>query len=390
MFESEHAIIDYLQRWLTERNITTVRVAHERSLLEQLPAAQKPFSLVANRSSLVARLPGSGAGRSLIFNAHVDVVPAGDPKGWSHPPFEGALDPAVRAIFGRGAMDDKAGVAVALGLIDLVQAVGEPLTGDLVFQFVLEDETTGNGSLLCLQAGHVADAAIIIDGTRPDRAINEHAGQVQFGLVLEGRAASVSVSHLGVNAIEQLGALLLHLRNVTHELNRSRAAPWTRFPSPFQLITQSLHGDAGALTVPDRATATCYATFVPPYTLSRFRGLIEQEVAAFESAHELPTRPVVDWSGFATEPVRADAEPLAHALRASAARVTSGDIEVGPSTGTSDLRHFVQAGIPCLLYGPGRGFNPHRPDEHFFVDDLVPMVRGFFELVYMWGSPKAT
>ena len=48
--------------------------------------------------------------------------------------------------------------------------------GDLLFHFVLEDEITGNGSLMCLEAGHTADAAIILDGTRPDRAIEQHAG----------------------------------------------------------------------------------------------------------------------------------------------------------------------------------------------------------------------
>jgi acetylornithine deacetylase/succinyl-diaminopimelate desuccinylase-like protein len=61
-------------------------------------------------------------------------------------------------------------------------------------------------------------------------------------------------------------------------------------------------------------------------------------------------------------------------------------VRIGPSTGTSDMRHFARRGIPCLLYGPGRGFNPHRADEHFLLDDLPLMMQVYLDMVIEWCS----
>src|SRR5262249_17531176 len=156
--------------------------------------------------------------------------------------------------------------------------------GDVVFQFVLEDETTGNGSLLCLEAGARTDAAVIIDGTRPDRAIDRHAGQLQFTLHVRGKAGSVAVSHLGVNAADGLARLVTRPADAVANLNANRTGVWMRFPSPFQLVTQRLFSEGGQLTVPERADATCFMTFPPPWTLENARDFLRKEAAAFAQA----------------------------------------------------------------------------------------------------------
>jgi len=69
---------------------------------------------------------------------------------------------------------------------------------------------------------------------------------------------------------------------------------------------------------------------------------------------------------------------------AAARRAGIQDIVPGPSTGTSDLRHFVRAGIPGLLFGPGNGHNPHRSDEHYAVNDLVTMIAIYLDVVQAW------
>ena len=206
--------------------------------------AVEPISTVADRNNVVVRLPGRGGGRSLVLNCHLDIQPEGDAAEWTYPPFSGHVDAETNTIFGRGAMDDKAGVAICLGLMRVIVEQQLRFDGDLIFQFVLEDEITGNGSLACLEAGHVADAAIILDGTRPDRAIDQHAGNMEFRLELKGRPASVSVSHLGVNAAELLSQTVQHLRDAFLRLNDTRQPPWTEFPSPFQFVVHGMHADA--------------------------------------------------------------------------------------------------------------------------------------------------
>jgi acetylornithine deacetylase len=282
-------------------------------------------------------------------------------------------------------MDDKAGVTISLAVMETIRRLPLQLTGDVIFHYVLEDEITGNGSLLCLEAGHRADAALIMDGTRPDKAINEHAGQLQFELRLKGKPTSVSVSHLGVNAAEMMSRLVIELREAVFALNSARIDPWTCFPSPYQLVIQQIQSEGAQLTVPELATAKCYVTFPPQFSLERMRRFFQERISEFAERHSLPFVPEMKCEGlFAAEPVKSDTSELERVLQESAARVGLSPISVGPSTGTSDMRHFSAAGIPCMLYGPGNGFNPHRPDEHFFLDDVPRMTLMYLDIVQAW------
>jgi acetylornithine deacetylase len=315
----------------------------------------------------------------------MDIVPEGDTAEWAHPPFSGHID-AAGTIHGRGAMDDKAGVVAALAVLEVVAHLPLPLAGDVICQFVIEDEITGNGTLLCLKDEARADAAFILDGTRLDRAINQHAGNLEFGVVVKGRPASVAVSHMGVNAAEMLARLALYLRERVFALNAERRAPWTQFPSPFQISLQLIDSVGRQLTVPDSARARFYMTFPPPCTLASVRLMLTEVAAQFCAEHGLlPVQ--FDWDGFATEPVATDCAPLEEVLRQSAAGLALAPIGVGPSTGTSDMRHFAAAGIPCLLYGPGDGGNPHRANEYYKLADLERIVLLYAGVAQRWCGP---
>lgn len=384
VFEQEHGIIDLVSRRLAAAGVEVFRIPHARGALEALPGAQPPISAVEGRASLVARIPGAGSGPSLALNTHLDIVPEGNPSAWTHPPFAAEIDQARGLLYGRGAMDDKAGVTIALAVLETLVHSGGRLGGDVLFQFVLEDEITGNGSLLCLASAPRPDAVVIVDGTRPDKAITGHAGQLQFGIDVHGRPASVSVSHVGVNAADRAARLVVRLTDAVSRLNASCSEPWTRFPSPFQLVTQRLSASGAPLTVPEYAEAVCYMTFPPPWTLERARRFLQAEADAFAREHELSPAPDLHFDRFAVEPVQSDAASLAALLQECASAEGYGRIDIGPSTGTSDLRHFAAAGIPCLLYGPGSGFNPHRPDEHYTLADLPRMIRVFAHLASRW------
>src|SRR5262245_12236948 len=229
-FEREHALVEKVAGHIRSLGVRVERVAHDPAHLRDLPGAQPPISEVPGRYSLVARIPGAGGGRSLAINTHLDVVPEGAAEVWAYGPFAGHVDEAGGVIYGRGAMDDKAGVVISLALLETLARGELRPAGDVVFHYVLEDETTGNGTLLCLDVGHTAAAALIIDGTRKDKAVSQHAGNVQFEVLVKGRPASVSVSHLGVNAAELLARLVVRLRDAVFALNEGRREPWTRFP----------------------------------------------------------------------------------------------------------------------------------------------------------------
>jgi acetylornithine deacetylase len=383
-FEAEHEIVEFVSQYIQSLGVPVHKVKHDPIKLRSLSATQLPISEVAERYSLAVRLPGAGRGRSLAINTHLDIVPEGDASAWKYPPFAGCIDEAENVIYGRGAMDDKAGVTVSLAVLETLLTLSPRLAGDVIFHYVLEDEITGNGTLLCISAGYGADAAMIMDGTRPDKAINQHAGNMQFELKLQGKPASVSVSHMGTNAAEMMARLLIHLRDAVFALNAARCDPWTRFPSPYQLVIQKLHSEGEQLTVPELARAQCYVTFPPPFTLVTAREFLQEKAAVFARANALTDLPEFAWVGYAVEPVASDAHQMEQVMQRSATRLDMAPIDVGPSTGTSDMRHFLAAGSQCLLYGPGSGFNPHRPDEHYYLEDLPRMILFYLDVTHEW------
>jgi acetylornithine deacetylase len=383
-FETEHAIVSHVCEYVTALGFAPTLVPMDATALRRHPDSATPISNIPDRNNVVVSIPGTGSGRSLILNCHLDINPEGDSKEWTHPPFSGHFDARTNAIFGRGAMDDKAGVAICLGLLRVIADQHLQFDGDLIFQFVLEDEITGNGSLMCLEAGHVADAAFILDGTRPDRAIDQHAGNMEFHIEFKGQAASVSVSHLGANAAEMLSRTLLHLREAFHHLNDALQPPWSEFPSPYQFVIHGMNANAPRFSLPITARARCFVTFPPPATIESVRGFLQDESAGHSRATNYPHLPTFDWESFAADPVSCATEELCMHLRQAGQRNGVSDIRIGPSTGTSDMRHFAKRGIPCLLFGPGRGFNPHRPDEHFLVDDLPLMMKLYLEIIVEW------
>lgn len=219
-----------------------------------------------------------------------------------------------------------------------------------------------------------------MDGTRADRSINEHAGNVRFGVTVFGRPASVSVSHMGVNAAELLAELLLEIRSAVFALNGQNAAPWTQYPSPNQCSVIALNCPETTLTVPPFASATCYATFTPPLTLEGFRGVVMHTVNQFATRHQLEKAPEVGWHSFAAEPVRSEASALEDAIGQAAEK----SIKFGPSTGTSDLRHFADRGIPTVLFGPGMGANPHRADELIELNSVATTIDILARTIESW------
>ena len=102
-------------------------------------------------------LPGSGGGRSLTFNGHIDVVPATPEHHWTHDPWGAEI--ADGRMYGRGAADMKAGVVAMLGAVRALRDAG--LRGDIRIETVIEEECTGNGAAACRARGPRTDAALI-------------------------------------------------------------------------------------------------------------------------------------------------------------------------------------------------------------------------------------
>ena len=129
---------------------------------------------------------GTRPGPRILLVGHVDVVPAGDLRRWSSPPFE----PVVLdgQMYGRGSCDMKGGVVSALEAIRAIAGSGIPLGGEVVMVTVPSEEDGGGGALAAIRAGFTGDVAVIPEPTRLEVVI-AHAGAITFTLDVPGKAA---------------------------------------------------------------------------------------------------------------------------------------------------------------------------------------------------------
>lgn len=148
-------------------------------------------------------------GRSLAFNSHVDVVPAGSSHRWTSPPFSPRREGDW--LYARGAGDMKGGLVASIFALDAISAAGFELSGDIQIQSVVEEEITGNGAATLFQRGYTADAVISPEPT-DEQLIRANAGVIKFRLVTRGRPAHPREPELGMSAVDLMIRLISHLR----------------------------------------------------------------------------------------------------------------------------------------------------------------------------------
>ncbi|MEI6500257.1 MAG: M20/M25/M40 family metallo-hydrolase [Armatimonadota bacterium] len=113
----------------------------------------------SDRPNVRVALKGSGGGRSLLLNTHMDVVP---PSSMQEKPFEPSLVDGV--LFGRGACDAKGQIATMVFLLKALHDLKPALKGNVIGHLVIEEEVGGNGTVTMVRkTGDTADAAVVLE-----------------------------------------------------------------------------------------------------------------------------------------------------------------------------------------------------------------------------------
>jgi acetylornithine deacetylase len=168
--------------------------------LRKHPAFVEVSQPYEGRPNVVGTLKGTGGGKSLLFNGHVDVIPAGDPESWIHGCWSGDVEDGK--LYGRGASDMKSGLAAMTMAVKAIVDSGIKLKGDVILEYVMDEELSGNGTLACVMKGYKADAGICCE-TSSMRVQPGSIGRIWFEIKVKGKAAGIQRRWEGVNAIEK-------------------------------------------------------------------------------------------------------------------------------------------------------------------------------------------
>lgn len=341
----------------------------------------------AGRPCVVGRLPGAGGGRSLILNAHIDTVPVESPDAWTYPPFAGVID--AGRVYGRGACDDKAGVVECLLVAHAFREAGVELEGDLTVASVVEDESTGNGSLACVHRGYVGDAVIIVDGTWPERFIVSHMGHVSFRIRLEGAPGHASSG--GPNPIAAIGMVVDALQTFVSHRNDAHPHPWGAVERPFFLNLGAVHGGVWPGSVPAECVLEGQYGFPPPGSCAGSKSELREALLAVGRRPDWPLAqpPSIEFVGLETPPEVGDSDnPIARLLSDTVTRRHGVVLKESVIVGHCDLRHYTKSRShptsAACLYGPGGGRNVHGRDEYFDLAHLALVAGNLACVALQW------
>jgi len=341
--------------------------------LSQHPEAGRSGVPFAGRPNVAGRRAGTGGGRSLIFNGHIDVVSPEPVTAWSHDPWGAEI--VGDRMYGRGAFDMKSGIALNLFLARLVHDLEIPLAGDLIVHSVIEEECTGNGALAASLRDQ-ADAAIV---TEPEcgRFTHAHLGVMWFKVAIAGRSWHAMQAWRGVNAIEKMVSIIEALVALDRGLNQRRHPLWAETEHPINLNIGVITGGDWPSTVPGACELRCRVSFYPGQSVAEIRAAVERAVSEAAAADPWLRGhpPVVSYEGFKSSGSTVSlAEPSVQLLADHHRRVTGEPMRYLVGTAINDMRYYNFAGTPAGCYGAA-GANGHAADEWLDLTSLVPAAK---------------
>jgi acetylornithine deacetylase len=315
------------------------------------------------RPNLTAVLPGTGGGRSIAVSGHVDVVPLGPARMWTRDPWGAAVEDG--RMYGRGTLDMKGGLVAGLLAIQAVRECYGALPGDIVFESVIEEECTGNGTLAARRHGPDTDAALIPEVSGEEVQI-ANPGVVWFEVTVTGKPAYVGLAGASVNAIDVAVDLMAAMRAWPDELNFGFDHPVYRaYDKPLTLNAGTIRGGDWPSNVPLECVVGFRMAFPLDWPVEVAQHFVTDSIARFAAGHpwlaEHP--PAIRWHGFRAHgfEISPDA-PIVALLTSVIADVTGAPARTSPMFGTADGRYFADCKIPAVYYGPAGG-GMHAPDE---------------------------
>jgi succinyl-diaminopimelate desuccinylase len=350
--------------------------------VEMVPAEGRPEHTAEHpRVNVIARLRGAPARPLLHFNGHFDVVPVGD--GWTVDPFAGTVRDGK--IYGRGATDQKAGIAASIFAVEAIRRAGVRLRGAVEQSGTVDEESGGFAGMAYLaERGFVCrdrtDFVVITEPLNVDRVCLGHRGVYWFEVATLGRIAHGSMPFLGVSAISKMTDFLAL---VERELKPALSLRVTGMPvEPPEARCASINVNSisggqpgGGLQTPcvaDRCEAILDRRFLMEEPIEEVREEIRdilESLARDDPEFRYRMKDLMTVLPIQTDPACKLVTTMASAVR----DVLGSEPPLIASPGTYDQKHVMRLGLvdQCIAYGPGMLDLSHQPDEHCRVDHLV-------------------
>jgi acetylornithine deacetylase len=307
------------------------------------------------RPNVVAAVKGTGGGRSLMLNAHLDTV--------GYAGMERPLTPYVEGnrLYGRGAYDMKGSLAAII--LAAAELAKDPPRGHVLVTAVADEEYASLGTQAVVSTWK-SDAAIVTEPTGLDVCV-AHKGFVWLDVETTGVAAHGSRPDLGIDAIAKMGKVLVGIDGLDKAL---RAVPLHPLLTSGSIHASLIEGGTELSTYPDRCLLRVERRTIPGETADLVEGQLRGIVAGL--AESDPDFEATVTRGLVREPFEVDInEPIVQVVTRHAAAITGRGPAIVGETGWMDSALLAAAGIPTVVFGPD-GEGAHAAVEWVNLDHV--------------------
>jgi len=333
--------------------------------------------------NIVARIPGSlgepGSGTKLLFNGHMDTVPAGE--GWTVDPFGAEIRDGY--LYGRGSTDMKAGLAASLAACVAARRKGSEFRGEIIYTAVADEEYHSQyGTKWLLNEGVSADFAINCEPTNLDICLGNR-GLLMVDVLVKGRSSHGGRPNLGKNAISIASDIINELEKIDHEASRD-----DNFKDPVgSLSIVGMHGGDRINVIPDRCVFYIDRRLMPSESgetaIRQIEDIIEKVTGVSPAMEDKDGAQIVIKPEVWHEPFWMDKNhPFVRAfILHYREHFGKEPVFEGKSAGT-DASHLVKIGnIPTVIFGPGDYRRSHTVDEKVEIAQVGKAVEFYSYLI---------
>lgn len=339
-----------------------------------VPAAEVQAAGLQSITNLIVRRRYGDGGKTIALNAHGDVVPPGE--GWSHDPYGGEVENGQ--MFGRAAAVSKCDFSTFTFAVRALESLGLPLKGGVELHFTYDEEFGGE-----VGPGWLLDKGL----TKPDlmiaagfsyQVVVAHNGCLQLEVTVHGEMSHAAIPDSGVDALQGT----THILNALYALNRD----YLQVTSQVEGITHPylnvgmIQGGTNTNVIPGKVVLKVDRRMIPEEDPAEVEASLRQTIAQAAASFNPPrggkhisvdvkrlllSRAMVPLAGN---------QPLVKALQQHGGEVFGEPI---PAIGTplyTDVRLYVERGIPGVIYGAGPRTvlesHAKRADERIDLADL--------------------
>ena len=348
---------------------------------EQFPVPEeevKAYGLTSLTNLIVRRHFGEG-GKTIALNAHGDVVPPGE--GWIHPPYGGVIENGH--MYGRATAVSKCDFSTftfALRAVEALQAKQQlPLKGNVELHFTYDEEFGGEKGPGWLLDKGLTKPDLMIAAGFSYQVVTAHNGCLQMEVTVHGKMAHAAIPDTGVDALQGAVHILNHLYD-QNKLYKKVQSKVEGINHPY-LNVGRIEGGTNTNVVPGTVSFKLDRRMIPEenpeQVEANIREVIAQAAAEFNQGRAADAQIHIDIKrmlmAHAMKPLAGNA-PLVNAIQQHGQTVFGESI---PAMGTplyTDVRLYVEKGIPGVIYGAGPRTvlesHAKRADERLNLEDL--------------------